>query len=84
MPNIGEASARPYELPDRIAADPEYGTIVCFCERVSRGEIRAALASAVPPRDIEGLRRRTRAGMGRCQGFYCKAQLDAELRRAGL
>jgi glycerol-3-phosphate dehydrogenase len=82
MPNIGEAFPRPYELPDQIAADPEYGAIVCFCERVSRGEIRDALASPVPPCDLEGLRRRTRAGMGRCQGFYCGAQVDAELRRA--
>lgn len=84
MPNVGQVSARPYEMGEWIAADPGYGTIVCFCERVSRGEIRDALASAVPPRDVEGLRRRTRAGMGRCQGFYCGAEVDAELRRAGL
>jgi glycerol-3-phosphate dehydrogenase len=83
MPNIGEARSRPYQSDDRINADPEYGTIVCFCERVSRGEIRDALASPVPPRDLDGLRRRTRAGMGRCQGFYCGAEVDALLRRAG-
>jgi glycerol-3-phosphate dehydrogenase len=82
MPNIGEARPRPYQQEDWIAADPEYGTIVCFCERVSRGEIRDALASPVPPRDIWGLRRRTRAGMGRCQGFYCGAEVGALLRRA--
>jgi glycerol-3-phosphate dehydrogenase len=40
---------------------------------VSRGEIRDALAGDVPPRTVEGLRRRTRATMGRCQGFYCGA-----------
>jgi glycerol-3-phosphate dehydrogenase len=83
MPNIGEARSRPYQSDDRINADPEYGTIVCFCERVSRGEIRDALASPVPPHDLDGLRRRTRAGMGRCQGFYCGAEVDALLRRAG-
>jgi len=83
MPNIGEAYPRPYERADRIAADPEYGTIVCFCERVSRGEIRDALASPVPPCDLDGLRRRTRAGMGRCQGFYCGAEVGALMRRAG-
>jgi len=83
MPNIGEARPRPYQRADWIAADPEYGTIVCFCERVSRGEIRDALASPVPPRDLDGLRRRTRAGMGRCQGFYCGAEVGALLRRAG-
>jgi glycerol-3-phosphate dehydrogenase len=82
MPNIGEARPRPYLSGDQIAADPEYGTIVCFCERVSRGEIRDALASQVPPRDLEGLRRRTRAGMGRCQGFYCGAEVGALMRSA--
>ncbi|MGW3200370.1 FAD-dependent oxidoreductase [Streptomyces sp. NPDC001118] len=73
MPNLGEAFPRPYQRPELIAADPEYGTLVCHCERVSRGEIRDALASPIPPRTVEGLRRRTRARAGRCQGFYCGA-----------
>ncbi|AKN74155.1 ferredoxin [Streptomyces sp. PBH53] len=73
MPNLGEAFPRPYQRPDLIAADPEYGTLVCHCERVSRGEIRDALAGPIPPRTLAGLRRRTRAGAGRCQGFYCGA-----------
>ncbi|MET7620146.1 FAD-dependent oxidoreductase [Streptomyces sp. NPDC005408] len=71
MPYIGEACPRPYQRADLIAADPEYGTIVCHCERVSRGEIRDALDSTVPPGSLDGLRRRTRARGGRCQGFYC-------------
>ena len=73
MPNIGEAFPRPYQREDLIASDSEYGRIVCFCERVTRGEIRDALASPIPPVDLDGLRRRTRAHMGRCQGFYCGA-----------
>ncbi|MDT7840417.1 FAD-dependent oxidoreductase [Streptomyces justiciae] len=73
MPNLGEAFPRPYQRPDLIAADAEYGTLVCHCERVSRGEIRDALASAIPPGSLDGLRRRTRARGGRCQGFYCGA-----------
>ncbi|MGW1805227.1 FAD-dependent oxidoreductase [Streptomyces sp. NPDC002078] len=73
MPNLGEAYPRPYQSPELIAADPEYGTLVCHCERVSRGEIRDALASTIPPHTLEGLRRRTRACAGRCQGFYCGA-----------
>ncbi|MEV6055452.1 FAD-dependent oxidoreductase [Streptomyces sp. NPDC052107] len=73
MPNLGEAFPRPYQRPELIAADPEYGTLVCHCERVSRGEIRDALAGTIPPRTLEGLRRRTRARAGRCQGFYCGA-----------
>lgn len=75
MPNIGEASLRPYRDEARIAADPAYGEIVCFCERVSRGEIRDAFTSTIPPTDLDGLRRRTRAMNGRCQGFYCGARV---------
>ncbi|MBL1103081.1 FAD-dependent oxidoreductase [Streptomyces sp. 5-8] len=73
MPDLGRASPRPCQEPERVAADPEYGTLVCHCERVSRGEIRDALAATIPPRTLEGLRRRTRARAGRCQGFYCGA-----------
>jgi glycerol-3-phosphate dehydrogenase len=80
MPNIGEAFPRPYQRVDLIEHDPEYGTIVCFCERVSRGEIRDALRSPIPPCDADGLRRRTRALMGRCQGFFCGAEVEAMLR----
>ena len=77
MPNIGEAFPRPYEREDLIAADSLYGTVTCFCERVTEGEIRDALRSAIPPHDLDGLRRRTRALMGRCQGFFCGAQVAA-------
>lgn len=73
LPDLGAAAPRPCEQPALVAADPEYGALVCHCERVSRGEIRDALASTVPPRSLEGLRRRTRARAGRCQGFYCGA-----------
>ena len=84
MPNIGEASLRPYQRDDLIASDPEYGRIVCFCERVTRGEIRDALASPVPPCDLDGLRRRTRSMMGRCQGFFCGAEVSELMSEAGL
>jgi len=77
MPNIGEAAPRPYEESEAIATDPDYGRIVCFCERVTRGEIRDAALSTIPPADLDGLRRRTRALMGRCQGFFCAAHLPA-------
>ncbi|MFF4388068.1 FAD-dependent oxidoreductase [Streptomyces sp. NPDC001552] len=77
MPNLGEAFLRPYRDAELIARDPEYGRIVCHCERVTRGEIRDALASAVPPGSPDGLRRRTRARGGRCQGFHCGAAVRA-------
>jgi glycerol-3-phosphate dehydrogenase len=76
MPYIGEAGRRPYQDAERIAGDPAYGQIVCHCERVSLGEVRDALAGPVPPADLGGLRRRTRAMNGRCQGFYCAATVS--------
>ncbi|MFD0355701.1 FAD-dependent oxidoreductase [Streptomyces sp. NPDC127110] len=77
MPNLGEAFPRPYRDAELIAADPEYGRIVCHCERVTRGEIRDALDSTVPPGSLDGLRRRTRARAGRCQGSHCGAAVRA-------
>ncbi|MER5358473.1 NAD(P)/FAD-dependent oxidoreductase [Streptomyces sp. NPDC002785] len=77
MPNIGEAAGRPYQDADLIAQDPAYGTIACFCERVTEGEIRDACHATIPARSLEGLRRRTRAMNGRCQGFFCGAAVDA-------
>lgn len=71
MPNIGEHFLRPYQRPEVIAADEAYGEIVCFCERVTRGEIRDAVASPMAPNSIAGVMRRTRATMGRCQGAHC-------------
>jgi glycerol-3-phosphate dehydrogenase len=79
MPNIGESLPRPYMQHDRIGENPDYGRIVCFCERVSRGEIEDALAGPIPPNDLDGLRRRTRVLMGRCQGFFCGARVAALL-----
>jgi glycerol-3-phosphate dehydrogenase len=75
MPNVGEAFPRPYGDAARIAANPDYGRIVCHCERTTRGEVLDAMRSAIPPRTLDGLRRRTRAGFGRCQGFYCTAEV---------
>jgi glycerol-3-phosphate dehydrogenase len=76
MPNLGEAFTRPYQDAARIAADPAYGKIVCFCERVTAGEIRDAFHSVIPPCGLDGLRRRTRVTNGRCQGFYCGAEVQ--------
>jgi glycerol-3-phosphate dehydrogenase len=82
MANLGEGRPRPFAQPERIAQDPDYGRVVCFCERVTRGEIRDALAATVPAVDLDGVRRRTRALMGRCQGFFCGADVRAMLSTA--
>ena len=79
LPTIGEAAQRAYQRADLIAADPDYGRIICHCERVTHGEVRDALTAVVPARTLEGLRRRTRVQMGRCQGFYCGAEVRSVL-----
>ncbi|MBS7539147.1 NAD(P)/FAD-dependent oxidoreductase [Ancylobacter lacus] len=76
LPNLAETRPRDWQQPD-------HGEMVCHCELVTRREIEAALDSLVPPGDFGGLRRRTRAAMGRCQGFYCQARL-AEMTRGRL
>jgi glycerol-3-phosphate dehydrogenase len=57
-----------YEL---IRADPRYGHIVCRCENVSEAEVVQALNSEIAARSLDGVKRRTRAGQGRCQGGFC-------------
>lgn len=54
-----------------IANDPSYGRIICRCERVTEGEILYAMAQNPKPADLDGIKRRTRAQMGRCQGGFC-------------
>lgn len=50
---------------------PEYGAIVCRCEMISEGEIIDAIHRPVPARSFDGIKRRTRAGSGRCQAGFC-------------
>ena len=59
------------EKNEIIKKDPSYGRIICRCETVSEGEILDAIRSNPPARDIDGVKRRTRSGMGRCQGGFC-------------
>ncbi len=54
-----------------IKENPAYGKIVCRCETVSEGEILNAIRQNPGARDIDGVKRRTRSGMGRCQGGFC-------------
>lgn len=54
-----------------IKEHPDFGRIVCRCETVSEGEIRDAIRRNPRPTDVDGVKRRTRAGMGRCQGGFC-------------
>lgn len=59
-----------------------HGGIVCHCELVTRREILDALSGPLRARSLAGLKRRTRATMGRCQGFYCSGELAAMTEQA--
>jgi glycerol-3-phosphate dehydrogenase len=54
-----------------IAADPTFAHIICRCEMTSEGEIVEAIRTNPGARDLDGVKRRTRSGMGRCQGGFC-------------
>ena len=64
-----------------LARDPAYGQIVCPCELVSAGEVRAAIRGSVPARTLDALKRRLWVTAGPCQGSLCLAELTALLAR---
>ena len=79
-PNIKTKQIEPYtllkDLPlskqnELIAKDKNYGRIVCKCENISAGDILFALKRPLPVVSTDGIKRRVRAGMGRCQGGFC-------------
>ena len=59
------------EKNEIIKKDPAYGRIVCRCEGITEGEMVEAIRTNPPARDLDGVKRRTRSGMGRCQGGFC-------------
>lgn len=61
----------PEERAEAIARDPRYGRIICRCETVSEAEIVEAMHRPIPARSLDAVKRRTRAGMGRCQSGFC-------------
>jgi glycerol-3-phosphate dehydrogenase len=64
------------ELPEYLAdAYPDEGDVVCLCRSITRGEIMAALRSPLPPTTLDGLKRRTGAMLGDCQGNLCLPRL---------
>lgn len=65
------ASLSPDEREKYIEKNPAYGEIVCRCEEVSKGEIVDALESPLKVCTVDGIKRRVRPGMGRCQGGFC-------------
>ncbi len=57
-----------------IASDPAYAHVICRCELVTEGEIKNAINRTLGARTVDGIKRRTRAGMGRCQTGFCLAR----------
>lgn len=64
-----------------IMQDKAYGTIICRCEQVTEGEIIHAIKSNPPAKTIDAVKRRTRAGMGRCQSGFCQSRVAEILAR---
>ena len=60
------------ERQEYFKKNKDYGTIICKCEQVSKGEIIDCLKRSCPPRSIKGLKRRLRVGFGKCQGGMCQ------------
>ena len=58
-----------------IKDNPDYGMMICNCEHISLGEIKDALSRSCPPVSIKGVKRRTRAGYGKCQGGFCQPKV---------
>ena len=63
------------DLADLIQREPSFGRVICRCEEITEGEIRSAIRCRVGARTLDGIKRRTRSGMGRCQGGFCTPKL---------
>lgn len=61
----------PVERAALVEREPAFGRVICRCETVTEGEILEALHGPIPPRSVDGVKRRVNAGMGRCQGGFC-------------
>jgi len=69
------------EIKAQVASDSTYGRIVCRCEKVTEGEIVRAIHSPLPATTVDAVKRRVRAGMGRCQGGFCRPRVMEILSR---
>ena len=69
------------EQDELIRKDPRYGRVICRCETITEGEILDAIHSPIVPTSVDAIKRRTRAGMGRCQGGFCQQKIVELLAR---
>ena len=75
------AESTPEEIARLVAKDPAYGNVICRCEMVTEGEIINAIKRPLGARSLDGVKRRTRAGMGRCQSGFCSPRVMEILTR---
>ncbi|MGA2361764.1 MAG: NAD(P)/FAD-dependent oxidoreductase [Candidatus Aminicenantales bacterium] len=68
----------------RVVANPDWGEMVCRCEHVTRAEVAAALRNPFGARTMDAVKRRTRCGMGRCQGGFCTPRIVEILQEEGV
>lgn len=78
---IKMAELSPEERAAIVKKDPRYGRIICRCEGITEGEIIDAIKAPCGARDVDAVKRRTRAGMGRCQGGFCGSKVVEILSR---
>ncbi|MBP7176429.1 MAG: NAD(P)/FAD-dependent oxidoreductase [Thermoclostridium sp.] len=64
-----------------IQSNPEFGRIVCRCEKITEGDILASIHRTIGATSLDAVKRRTRAGMGRCQGGFCSPRIVEILSR---
>lgn len=69
------------EKNDIIKHDPKFGHVVCFCEKITEGEVLDAIHKNPQARSVDAVKRRTRAGMGGCQGGFCAPVITEILAR---
>lgn len=73
------------DLNEKVKADPRWGRIICRCETVTEAEIVNAIHSPLPATTVDAVKRRVRAGMGRCQGGFCAPRvIDILSRELGI
>ena len=58
-----------------LESDKDYAKVVCRCEKVTLGDIKRVLNEPIPPKSMDGIKRRLRIGMGKCQGGFCTPEL---------
>ena len=65
----------PQEQRQMLKEDPRYARVICRCEEITEGDILRVLRSPLPPKSLNGFKKRLRTGMGRCQGAFCMSRI---------